>query len=471
MGIRFYSTRDMALGQFLVENCFQLHQGTSHGGSDRGATHGSTNATVNASASAAANAAASASLTGTLKERENTMLDQTLSYAHRPGRIDIMVFRIGESATATTVTPTSQQPPSGQGGGNGSNVHTTDTHNSHTNHPNAASLHGWNHGHRDGQGLGTRSGQGQYSPYSSTIYMHSYCKECERVVTPEVAMSDETWKMSFGKFLEITFYNRSGGCTHFLRDCHVLNFTCEGYLARFDFTPIHPYALHVRSGMTFPVSYHNQQSIQVLSELSAQFSTLLDGFGKSIVFVHHMALDVLQGKPEDLAMVLADLNEIEEEMQSTQMALTEDVQRTIEQLQADATTIVENKHGRDGGIGGSGGYSSMRAQIYPPSSAHQTSQHTITDRIHPPSQSESSSLSLIPSSESQSQRKQTPPTRSLSPLFFTKDSYTHAELLVRYPILHKREVYLKAVAWNLRIDTIHRYHTIPIPLSPPPHTP
>ena len=448
MGIRFYSTRDMALGQFLVENCFQLNQGAPHGGSDRGTAHGGTNTAVNAAATAAANAATAASSSaGAMKERENTMLDQTLSYAHRPGRIDIMVFRIGESATATTATPTSQQqpqpPPSGQGGSSSSGG-ATDAHNGHSSHINTSSLHGWSHGHRDGQGLGQGQGQGQYSPYSATIYMHSYCKECERVVTPEVAMSDETWKMSFGKFLEITFYNRSargrtGGCTHFLRDCHVLNFTCEGYLARFDFTPIHPYALHVRSGMTFPVSYHNQQSINVLSELSSQFSTLLDGFGKSIAFVHHMALDVLGGKPEDLAMVLADLNEIEEEMLSTQISLTEDVQRTIEQLQADATTIVESKSMRDGSTGGSGvGYPPVRAQMYQPSSQHQSSLHsfpTATDHTHVSSQSEPppppQQLEHLPP------RRQTPSSRSLSPLFFTKEAYTHAELLVRYPVRYR----------------------------------
>ena len=37
----------------------------------------------------------------------------------------------------------------------------------------------------------------------------------------------------------------------------------KGLLARFDFTPLHPYALHVRSGMSFPVAFHNAHSLQV----------------------------------------------------------------------------------------------------------------------------------------------------------------------------------------------------------------
>jgi hypothetical protein len=50
------------------------------------------------------------------KERENGMLDQTLSYAHRPGRIDITVHRIGESSSATCNTDFLS---SQQGGGGG----------------------------------------------------------------------------------------------------------------------------------------------------------------------------------------------------------------------------------------------------------------------------------------------------------------------------------------------------------------
>jgi hypothetical protein len=76
MGIRFYSTRDMALGQFLVENCFQMHN-TIH----------------------------PISLGGERKDGrgENSMLDQTLTYAHRPGRVDITVHRIGDSSTGMNI--------------------------------------------------------------------------------------------------------------------------------------------------------------------------------------------------------------------------------------------------------------------------------------------------------------------------------------------------------------------------------
>jgi hypothetical protein len=59
------------------------------------------------------------------------------------------------------------------------------------------------------------------TPHTHT-HTHHPIQECDRVVTPEVLMSDETWKISFGKFLEIGFYNRTArgrtnGCTHCIR--------------------------------------------------------------------------------------------------------------------------------------------------------------------------------------------------------------------------------------------------------------
>ena len=49
------------------------------------------------------------------------------------------------------------------------------------------------------------------------------------------------------------------------------------------------------------------------------------------------------------------------------------------------------------------------------------------------------------------------PDHTRSPVFFTQDEYTQEELLDRYPALHRRGVYSKAVAWNMRVDTIHRF--------------
>lgn len=76
------------------------------------------------------------------------------------------------------------------------------------------------------------------------------------------------------------------------RDCHVLHFSCDGLTARFDFTPIHPYALHVRSGMTFSSDFHDKSSLKLLLELPDQFSLLFESFRRSISVVKVTAEEV-----------------------------------------------------------------------------------------------------------------------------------------------------------------------------------
>lgn len=72
----------------------------------------------------------------------------------------------------------------------------------------------------------------------------------------------------------------------------MLHFSCDGLTARFDFTPIHPYALHVRSGMTFPSDFHNKSSLKLLLELPDQFSLLFESFRRSISVVQLTAEEV-----------------------------------------------------------------------------------------------------------------------------------------------------------------------------------
>ncbi|CAM9902089.1 unnamed protein product, partial [Laminaria digitata] len=81
------------------------------------------------------------------------------------------------------------------------------------------------------------------------IYMWSACKNCGRLTTPLVPMSEDTWKFSLGKFLEVTYYNRSVrargaaglGCGHRLLQDHVLMFGCGRVLARFEYQEVQPY--------------------------------------------------------------------------------------------------------------------------------------------------------------------------------------------------------------------------------------
>ena len=43
-------------------------------------------------------------------------------------------------------------------------------------------------------------------PKTDQVQIFSFCKVCGKA-TPFIPMSEETWKYSFGKFLELTYYN------------------------------------------------------------------------------------------------------------------------------------------------------------------------------------------------------------------------------------------------------------------------
>ncbi|KAJ2958021.1 hypothetical protein NQZ79_g6344 [Umbelopsis isabellina] len=75
-----------------------------------------------------------------------------------------------------------------------------------------------------------------------TILMWSFCKICSSP-TSVVHMSENTWKYSFGKFLELSFYladlpPRSDACPHDLYKDHVRYFGLNNFAVRFQYEPI-----------------------------------------------------------------------------------------------------------------------------------------------------------------------------------------------------------------------------------------
>ena len=245
--IKYYTKQDIALGQFLVEKCLRLNQ----------------------------------------IPRDPRILEQTLSFIHRSGRIDITVQKIAND---------SQTPSS-------------------------------------------NDSQGAESPRSLPILMSSYCKDCKRVVISSTAISEETWKISFGKFLEMSFYNRSarckaGGCHHSLRDSHKLSFYCDGYKANFEFFPQHSFALHIRNGMKFPADFHVEHTTMLMKNLPVKHSILLDEFRMTLVALEKKIREVLMTRPEELALAMSDIRIIENDLHSNAISFLEDLLRVYNYLPA-----------------------------------------------------------------------------------------------------------------------------------------
>lgn len=237
-GIRYYTQQDIALGQFIMDNCFQLNL------------------------------------------RDSKILDHTLSFIHRTGRLDITIHR---------------------------------------------------------HGIPDDSLVSSLDYITLPTFMSSFCKECKANVTPVKLMSEETWKMSFGKFLEINFYNRSaicstGGCFHRLRDDHVLNIQCDWYTAEFEFVPLHPYALHVRQTMEFPNEFHVNTAVSLLKQLPSKHSQLIDDFRLAMTVLEREIKDLLSTRPADLMLAITDVEHMEHELNACSIKFYEEMLRTVNNI-------------------------------------------------------------------------------------------------------------------------------------------
>ncbi|KAJ3024266.1 1-phosphatidylinositol-3-phosphate 5-kinase [Thoreauomyces humboldtii] len=74
------------------------------------------------------------------------------------------------------------------------------------------------------------------------ILMWSFCKICNQV-TPVVPMSEETWKYSFGKYLELSYYHsrlscRADMCPHDIYRDHIRYFALKNLAVRFEYEMI-----------------------------------------------------------------------------------------------------------------------------------------------------------------------------------------------------------------------------------------
>lgn len=78
----------------------------------------------------------------------------------------------------------------------------------------------------------------------NSILMWSWCGKC-RLVTPLTTMSDETWSLSFAKYLELRFHGRAYSCRNNYEQCqhslhhdHYQYYASQQVVASFKFSPI-----------------------------------------------------------------------------------------------------------------------------------------------------------------------------------------------------------------------------------------
>jgi len=293
-GICYYSLQDVALGQFLRDSCFNL------------------------------------SLKCQNPNCKKSVLDHSLSFVHNDGLINIMVSKtrsycesvinarsLSLSLSVLTFSPT-----------------TTDellwlTHQvEEMDEPLPSS-------DQSKDDDDEAASEDEDETVDRPIATWTYCQKCRKVVTPLTYISDNTWKFSFGKFLEVFFYNRDAilnapghGCSCNLQSSATLYFGCGKLAARFTYEKVAPFGVFVRKTLPIDTAFHRQQAMRQLDLISVESSKLFVDFDKHIEKITREARSLFNSavnRPEHLQTVLSVLNQIGSEVDHAAKTLQEKI--------------------------------------------------------------------------------------------------------------------------------------------------
>ena len=173
------------------------------------------------------------------------------------------------------------------------------------------------------------------SPDYEPIATWTYCTKCDQVVTPLIFLSKQTWQWSFGKFLEVYFYNRDAiinapghCCSCRMQTSSQLFFGCGSLAARFTYEKISPYSVFCRRHLPFDEALHRTQSLQDLEYISVTSSSLFAKYGRQTDAISRETRDLFgsaMNKPEHLQAVLSELNLVSAEVDKASKVLQEKI--------------------------------------------------------------------------------------------------------------------------------------------------
>ncbi|GKY91175.1 hypothetical protein MPSEU_000090200 [Mayamaea pseudoterrestris] len=150
------------------------------------------------------------------------------------------------------------------------------------------------------------------------IYTWSLCKNCNKIVSPLRLVGEDTWKYSFGKFLESFFYNRDAifnavesNCCCEIQPAARLYFGCDKLAAQFNYEPIRPFGVYVRRTLPMETSFQREEGLRRLDIISGASSTLFIRFDERIEKISRETRSLFNSpsvRPEHLQTVLSELN-------------------------------------------------------------------------------------------------------------------------------------------------------------------
>ncbi|KAJ2737164.1 Mitochondrial distribution and morphology protein 12 [Coemansia sp. BCRC 34962] len=118
---------------------------------------------------------------------------------------------------------------------------------------------------------------------SEEILMWGECRLCHKH-TPVTRMSDESWRYSFGKYLETTFYNdtlapRACVCPHDIHRDYVRCFTLRNMVVKFEYSAFRIWSI---ATPTTPLYFNMEVSIRLKEEEARELRKRLDDYYASL---------------------------------------------------------------------------------------------------------------------------------------------------------------------------------------------
>ncbi|KAJ2747955.1 Mitochondrial distribution and morphology protein 12 [Coemansia sp. BCRC 34301] len=118
---------------------------------------------------------------------------------------------------------------------------------------------------------------------SEEILMWGECRLCQKH-TPVTRMSDESWRYSFGKYLETTFYNdtlapRACMCPHDIHQDYVRCFTLRNMAVKFEYSAFSIWSI---AAPTTPLYFNMEVSIRLKEEEARELRKRLDAYYASL---------------------------------------------------------------------------------------------------------------------------------------------------------------------------------------------
>ncbi|THX15770.1 hypothetical protein D6D13_02122 [Aureobasidium pullulans] len=160
----------------------------------------------------------------------------------------------------------------------------------------------------------------------NTILMWSTCKICQQETT-WIPMSDNTWKYSFGKYLELSFWStplkpRAGVCPHDIHKDFVRCFAFQGLAVRIQWDNVDLYEVMVP---TPTINWEVTAGLELKNQLFMHFQTRLTAFIAS-VRGRLNSINLSTVAPEKQADAAATLEKLAQKVDTDHEALLQKLQ-------------------------------------------------------------------------------------------------------------------------------------------------